>query len=227
MQAFIFDFNGTLFQDSDKHEAAWQQFALEQFQRKVTTEEYQIQVHGRNNREILTYFAGHPLDDATVVRLAARKEAIYRQLCLADPAHLKLAPGAIALLDTLKQRQVPRTIATAAPQANLAFYRTTFDLERWFDWQQVVYDNGQFRSKPHPDPYLQAAKQLQQSPEHCVVFEDSASGIEAAYRAKVGQIVALETKHNGAQLAQLPGVTHVLTDFRALTPTQLEALLAH
>lgn len=29
MHAFIFDFNGTLFKDSDKHEAAWQQFAQE------------------------------------------------------------------------------------------------------------------------------------------------------------------------------------------------------
>lgn len=221
MHAFIFDFNGTLFKDSDKHEAAWQQFAQEQFHRTVTPQEYQIQVHGRNNREILTYFAGQSLADATVVKMAARKEAIYRTLCLADPAHLTLAPGAVALLEALKQRHIMRTIATAAPQANLAFYRTTFELDRWFDWQHVVYDTGQFRSKPHPDPYLQAAKQLQQAPANCVVFEDSASGIEAAYRAKVGQIIALETNQNGAQLATLPGVTQVIPDFRSLTAAQL------
>lgn len=49
MKGIIFDFNGTLFQDSDKHEAAWRQFALEQFGRKITDEEFIRNIHGRNN----------------------------------------------------------------------------------------------------------------------------------------------------------------------------------
>ncbi len=37
--------------------------------------------------------------------------------------------------------------------------------------------------KPAPDVYLEAARRLNVAPEHCVVFEDTDEGLEAAHRA--------------------------------------------
>jgi len=39
------------------------------------------------------------------------------------------------------------------------------------------------RGKPHPDMYLEVAKQLGVPPSHCIVIEDSEAGIEAALAA--------------------------------------------
>ena len=39
------------------------------------------------------------------------------------------------------------------------------------------------KGKPHPDPFLAAAYQLNISPKDCLVFEDGAAGEEAARRA--------------------------------------------
>lgn len=43
----VFDFNGTLFHDSDKHEKAWRQFFKNEFNRDVNDEEFKKYVHGR------------------------------------------------------------------------------------------------------------------------------------------------------------------------------------
>ena len=51
----------------------------------------------------------------------------------------------------------------------------------WFD--AVVCAEDYERGKPHPDPFLLAAKRLGVEPGACVVFEDSPTGIEAAKAA--------------------------------------------
>lgn len=44
----------------------------------------------------------------------------------------------------------------------------------------IVTAESTSRGKPHPDPFLLAAKQLNQAPEKCLVFEDGSAGITAA-----------------------------------------------
>ncbi len=39
------------------------------------------------------------------------------------------------------------------------------------------------QGKPEPDLYLEAARRLNVAPEDCIVFEDTAEGLEAAHRA--------------------------------------------
>jgi len=44
------------------------------------------------------------------------------------------------------------------------------------------------RSKPHPEPFLMAAERLGIEPEHCLVFEDTEMGIEAATAAGMASV---------------------------------------
>ena len=50
-------------------------------------------------------------------------------------------------------------------------------------FQTIVCAEDYERGKPHPDPFLLAAKRMSVAAEDCVVFEDSPIGIEAAKAA--------------------------------------------
>lgn len=213
MVGVIFDFNGTLFKDSDKHEAAWQVFSELHTGQTLTSPDYAKHVHGRNNKLILNYFFGDNLTPIQIKAYALEKEYIYRELCRADPWSLRLVYGATAYFDWLKQARIPHTIATAASEENLDFYFETFHLGQWFDRGKIIFDDGTLRSKPDPDPYLKASEMIQVPIQDVTVFEDSASGIQSAYAAGVKQIIGITTDGNQTDLCAEPGVCHVIDDY--------------
>ena len=73
--------------------------------------------------------------------------------------------------------------------------------------------NGLMRGKPEPDIYLKAAAKISISPPKCIVVEDAISGMEAAYCANIGKIVAIGPKCNHDNLKKSRGVSAVITDF--------------
>lgn len=209
----IFDFNGTLFWDSDKHEDAWRIFSEKLRGNALNDEEFQNVVHGRTNRSIIEYLIGHSIDDNKLSKFAEEKEKIYRDMCKDDAENFKLAPGAIELLDYLKENNIPYTIATASGITNLKFYFESFNLEKWFDFNNIIFDDGSFLGKPEPDIYLKAADKIGVKPETCIVIEDALSGIESALRANIGKIIAIAPSDRHKSFGELECVDHVISDF--------------
>ena len=72
---------------------------------------------------------GYKLSDA----LEEEKESLYRALCLASP-DFALAPGLPEFLDALREREIPRNIATASALPNVRFFFEYLPLGRWFDF---------------------------------------------------------------------------------------------
>ena len=56
-------------------------------------------------------------------------------------------------------------------------------LNKYFD--AVFSGNDIEKPKPDPEIFLKGAKLLKMNPAHCIVFEDAASGVEAAHAAKM------------------------------------------
>jgi len=213
-RGIIFDFNGVLLWDRHLHEQAWRQFSKVIRGASFSEEEMALHVHGRSNRDILTYLAGHSFPDTDVKGLSHQKEAIYQQLCMAEGENFRLSPGAVELLEFLVAHDVPHTIATASGRENVDFYVEHLNLGRWFELEQIVYDNGSQPGKPAPDMYLQAASSLGLRPADCIVVEDSLSGIRAAQAARIGYIIALGPDHARGKLARIEGVNEVSEDLR-------------
>lgn len=211
-KAVIFDFNGTLFADSDKHREGWKRF-LARYGLDVDDEELRTHYLGRTNPYILKRVFGEDLAPELIAERTLEKEATYRRCCMEDPASFHLIAGAEAFLDYLKHSGVDFTIATGSEYSNVDFYFEKFGLGKWFDRSRVVLDDGSFPGKPAPDGYLRAAKVLGRDPADCIVFEDSISGVRAAHAAGIGKTVAITTEVSAERLLSYPGVVKAEPDF--------------
>lgn len=209
----IFDFNGTLFFDSDKHEQAWSAMSEKLRGKPFTSDEMRTHMHGRNGKMILAYLLGRMPTEKETAQLTQEKESHYRELCLKDPEHLHLAPGAQSLLNWLEKHRVPKAIATASDIHNVTFYQEQFHISTWFAKEQIIYDDGTLKGKPDPDIYERAAQRLNLAPQDCIVFEDAISGIESARRAGAGKIIAVASFEPRETYQSNSAVSQIIEDF--------------
>lgn len=74
----------------------------------------------------------------------------------------------------------PMAVASSGSRAIVTRSLAALGLAPLFDAVVTLDDTGQ--AKPHPAIHLEAARRLGLPPQRCLVFEDSAQGIEAALR---------------------------------------------
>ena len=211
--AVIFDFNGTLYFDSHLHIEAWKRFLAKKGFPSMTDEQFKEKFLGRNNAEIMEMLHGCKLSTERIEELAEEKESLYRDICRERPDELHLVPGAEAFFDALKAHGIPFTIATGSGKSNVDFYFDIFRLDRWFDYTQVVYDDGTIPGKPDPTVYLKTCKLIGKDPAECMVFEDSFSGIHSVHNAGIGKIAAISLPENIPYVEELGIADIIATDF--------------
>ena len=212
MRQFIFDFNGTLFQDTPLHLRTWRDFmALHGV--LITEEIFYSEMCGPPNDAILRHFLGDHLTDAQIEQMSFEKESMYRRIVINDPSLQALTPGAEALLDELKTRKIPFAIATSSRFDNVKFYMETLRIDRWFDYDHIFYADGTLPGKPDPAIYLQAMKKLCYTPGDVIVVEDALPGVQSAAAAGVGRIIAIDTTMGPEAFEGVDGVDAVVHDF--------------
>ena len=212
-KGIIFDFNGTLFWDSELHLEAWREFSKQLRGTPFSDEEMLQYMFGRTNEDIIAYAIGKQPTHDLVEKLAFEKEEVYRNMCRKHPEMFKLAPYAENFLDYLKENNIPRTIATMSEKDNVDFYIKEFNLSKWFDIDKIVYSDGTIPGKPAPDIYIIAAQKLGLKPEDCIVIEDAISGINSAKNAGIGKVIAIASMETPEFYEKL-GVDEIITDFQ-------------
>ncbi len=212
-KGIIFDFNGTLFWDSEKHQEAWREFSKRLRDHAFTDEEMREYMFGRTNEDIIAYLIGKKPSAELVEKFAQEKEAVYRDMCRKDKEHTVLAPGAIDFLNYLVENNIPHTIATMSEKDNVEFYIEEFKLAKWFDIEKIVYADGTIPGKPAPDIYIKAAKKLNLNPQDCIVVEDAISGIESAKNAGIGKIIAIASMESVDLYKNIPAVSQIIKNF--------------
>lgn len=191
IKGILFDFNGTLFFDSDFHIEAFQRIFPELGAAAPTREEVIEKILGRSNAMIYRENIKADADDEETAEFGHNKEEIYFALCLANKSRFRLVDGAAEFLDHLKAEGIPFTIATGSDRESVDFFFDHLDLDQWFDIDKVVYTDGTFKGKPNPDCYILAAEKLGISVSDCLIFEDGTSGIMAANAANAAGVVAI------------------------------------
>jgi HAD superfamily hydrolase (TIGR01509 family) len=201
----IFDFNGTLYWDSEYHELTWDIY-LASHNVYISDEHKRKFVHGRNAREIFESVLKRKLTDAEVSRYTEDKELLYRNECLRH--EMSLAPGAVRLFGELKERQVPMAIATAAGKSNMEFYLEKFNLLDYFRPEHIICNDGTLKSKPDPEIFDRAIQRLGVDKSRSIIFEDSRAGIQAAINCKVAHVIIVNSTNDDYSDFHLPVISH-------------------
>ena len=191
IKGIIFDFNGTLFWDTPKHEEAWLKYAKDILGLDISKEEYYANIHGSTNRLIYEYLYKKPIPQEIADTFGMEKEEYYRDLCYKEKDNLTLGKGAAELLDYLVKNNIPHAIATSSEISNVRFYKEIFPLEKWFDDEHIIYDDGTVKGKPEPDIYLKSGAKLGIQMKDLAVVEDALNGVRSAKSAGAGLVIGI------------------------------------
>ena len=218
-KGILFDFNGTLFFDTELHIKAFEIIFPMYGKPKPTREFITTFILGRTNASIYLDNFDPDGDFAACDKFRQDKENVYYDLCLADKNVFKLVDGAERMLDYLKENNIPFTIATGSGEDEVDFFFKHLGLGRWFVKDKMIFTDGTFKGKPAPDCYLLAAEKIGVPANECIVFEDGTSGIRAAMNAGVEGIVVVHESTVPSPLdegVKVDAVRHDLTEWKKI-----------
>lgn len=203
IQGVIFDLDGVLTDTAEYHYLAWQRLADEEsipFNRQDNEA-----LRGVSRRASLMRIIGdRKYSEAQIQEMMERKNSYYAEF-IQNITSKNLLPGAIALLDELRQVGIKIAIGSASKNARPVIERLGIA-----DKIDAIADGYSVQKpKPAPDLFLFAAQQLGLPPQQCVVVEDAGVGVEAALAAGMWAIGLGPSERVGAAHIVLPSLAGI------------------
>lgn len=177
--AYLFDCDGTIADSMPLHYRAWKQALGEwdcEFDEKLFYE-----WGGMPIVEIVATLNRQRGLRMPVAQVAQRKENLYFRLL----PQLKAVPEVLEHIEA-RHGQLPFAVVSGSALDSVTASLTRLGLLDRFD--TLVCAGDYQRSKPHPEGFLLAASRLGVAPGACLVFEDTAMGIEAATSAGMASV---------------------------------------
>jgi beta-phosphoglucomutase family hydrolase len=198
-QAYLFDCDGTIADSMPLHYKAWTK-ALADYG-ATYDEDLFYAWGGKPVRKIIADLNEMQGLNMPVDTLAARKESYYH----AQLHELKGIPDVIEHIEAQHGR-IPFAVVSGSRRASVVGSLTALGLLDKFDVLVCAEDYKQ--GKPAPDGFLLAASKLGVAPEHCLVFEDTELGIQAATAAGMKSVLVAQplrkksgNRSNGANVS--------------------------
>jgi len=179
MIALILDLDGVICDTAHFHFLAWERLAAE-YGYQLTQDDNE-KLKGVSRADSLKFILKlanktltHPQFDADLVR----KNEWYLEL-VKDMGPDDVLPGVPDFFAQVDDLKLPLALGSASKNATMVLTRV--GLVEAFD---AIVDAGQVKQgKPHPETFLTAADMIGFPPSQCLVFEDSAAGVQAAIAA--------------------------------------------
>lgn len=209
----IFDFNGVIVNDERVHEQSWR---IMYTKHGFTEDQFRKHFFGKREQDIFEYVHNQTLNPADIDRLSTKRVDIVKELL---NNNLTTTPGFTDFLQTLKEKHIPYAIGTSSRRPYLQYILELLSLQN--DFSHIVSAENVTHGKPHPEVFLRCAELLHLPPNHCIVFEDTHHGIQAAKNAGM-KVVALTTTHDkqDVQKADL-----IINDFTKIHIDVLDSLV--
>ncbi len=185
--AFIFDCDGTLADTMPTHFKAWQ-IALGKAANDFPEAMFYELGGVPTSRvvEILNERHGYNLPvDETV----AHKEGLFLEMSV----EIAAIEPVVSLAREYHGRK-PLAVASGGHHRIVMNTLRALGIANLFD--AIVCSEDYSRGKPHPDPFLEAARRLNVAAEKCLVFEDTATGAQAAAAAGMACVLVPQPKRS-------------------------------
>jgi beta-phosphoglucomutase len=204
-KCFIFDLDGVIVDTAKYHFLAWKNLAnsigidFSQAQNE--------QLKGVSREQSLTKilaWGGKTLSATDFQDLMRKKNEAYLNY-IATMGRSELLPDVERTIDYLIETNQYVTLGSASKNARPILEKT--NLIEAFD--AIVDGNDVSEAKPNPEVFLKAAQLTNAQPNHCIVFEDSVAGIQAANAAGMISIgignesVLNESVHNFTSFTEI------------------------
>lgn len=175
---FLFDNDGVLIDSQKLHWLSWQ-LLMQQESSLVMDEKTFLTGFGKRNDLILKELIPDQ-SEAQRAKLAERKEELFRKEAR---ERIQLLSGMEKFLLAIKEKKIPRIIASSTPVANLKMFLSSTVLGNYFD--AFVSAEEVAHGKPFPDVFIEAAKRIKLPTSSCIVIEDAPVGIRRVRKRAV------------------------------------------
>jgi beta-phosphoglucomutase family hydrolase len=173
-RGIIFDCDGTLADTMPVHYEAWMT-TLEEHGLEMSEDRFYALGGWPTKRvaDLLVAESGRSIDTERISR--------EKELRFAGMLHLVQPIEPVVEVVRAQRGRLPMAVATGAIRSICEKILHQIGIPNWFD--TIVSSEDIERHKPDPDTFLEAARRLGIEPRHCLVYEDTDPGVEAARRA--------------------------------------------
>jgi HAD superfamily hydrolase (TIGR01509 family) len=202
--AVLWDMDGTLVDTEPYWIAA--EHALVEEHGGLWTDEHAHQLVGHDLMDSAEYIRAHSPIELTPVEIVHR---LLASVVARVRVQVPWRPGARELLESLVAQGVPCALVTMSWESLAT--AVVSDLPSG-SFAAVVTGDVVHHGKPHPEPYLAAARLLGVCPAACIAIEDSGPGVASAVAAGIPTIavphnVQVPETVGAVQISTLVGVT--------------------
>lgn len=197
IKTVIFDMDGTLIDTEKYYRECWPK-AMAAFGFEMSdAQALEMRSMGRPFAPIhLKKVFGESLDYHQVRN--KRKELVEE--CIRERG-IQLKPGAIEILQWLRENQIPAAVATATDMERTERYLKMLGIYEYFD--RLISATMVAEGKPSPDIYLYACAEMGMEPGDCIAVEDSPNGVKSAYRAGCKVVMVPDQSRPDAELEKM------------------------
>ena len=182
-QAYLFDCDGTIADSMPLHYIAWRQALSEQGCDFPERRFYEW--GGMPVLEIISMLNRQQGLSMDIEAVAHRKESLYYEYL----PRLTAVPEVLDVIESA-HGSLPFAVVSGSTRDSVTASLKTLNLLDKF--QALVCAGDYTRSKPDPEGFLLAAERLGVPPASCLVFEDTAMGIQAATAAGMASVKVLQ-----------------------------------
>lgn len=193
IQAVVLDMDGLMLDTESIYKRAWQNAAAECGY--ILDDDFYLTLIGQPNPACETAILERFGLKFPLLEFRVRWSELWQ--AEVENSGIPTKPGLAELLSFLDEYRVPTAVATSSDRKYATLSLRMAGLEERFS--EIVTGDQVANGKPAPDIYLESARRLSVSPQHCVAIEDSDAGVLAASAAGMITLMVPDLKAPSAQ----------------------------